>query len=178
MPPCPNRVAARWLQSARTPRVLWHGAQTKGLKALKPHLGTLWLALSPHIAMEYASGGASVRPGGALRGELWRVVLKNSARIPDLRDLRDPVTQALFEKWQTEEGPIDASGWKRLMSDRMAWAKIEFSFAQDWLEERVDGFSIGDSTGQHSHNSVAVFDVSPIQSMTPMNPEKAFLHRS
>jgi hypothetical protein len=154
---------------ARIPRVLWHGTQHKGLPTLKPYLGTIWLAFSPHIAAEYAAAG---RDG--LYGEIWKVVLKNSARIPDLRDLKDPLTRALFDEWQVEEGPLSESEFKRLMSDPMAWAKVEFSFAQDWLEERADGFSLGDSAARIHHNSVAVFGTSAIQKMTPMPAENAF----
>lgn len=161
----PSRVARQ------VPRVLWHGTKHEGLPKLKPYLGALWLAYSPHIAAEYAAAG-----GRGLTGDIWKVVLKNSARIPDLRDLRDPVTRELFTEWQIREKPITESAWKRLMASSKAWVHIEFSsFAFDWLKARVPGFAAGDYVGtSHEHDSVALFDMTAVRSMKRMPAEEAF----
>lgn len=178
--PSASRVASRYVEARfQAPRVLWHGTKHKGLRTLKPVDGApLWLAFSPHIAAEYAASGHRVDPKKGMRGELWRVTLKNSAHIVDLSDLSDPVTRAVFDLWQVQEEPITESDWVSLMSSPMGWSQIEFSSTEDWLKERVDGYTLGDSVGPVHHRSVAIFDASAIRSAEPMAPEDAFRRAS
>ena len=171
-----NRVANRWLQArASVPRVLWHGTKG-GIDKLKTNLDALYLAFSPHVAGEYASTQRDPT--------IWRVTLKPSAHLIDLRDLNDPVTREFFDEWQQRETgsfAIPEDKWRATFEAANGWTNIDFSgWALPWLSKKVDGVIVGDSSGGgaggrgYHHDSVALLNTKALQEATPMKPDQAF----
>ena len=168
------RVASRWLRS--TSLVLWHG--TGGdFKRPQRRNGVLWLAFSPHVASRY---------GHSLAAVMWRVTLKPSAKIVDLRDLNDPVSRAFYAeycKWGHWRD-IGEGDFLRLLN----YSTIENEkWALPFLMKRVDGVVVPDDTTSAlpvtytsqnlQHLSIALLDPSAVESFEKMTEEEAFRSR-
>lgn len=155
-------------------RPLYHGTSRDFDKPKKNGLGILWLAPNARVAQEYAA------KRGNRSGFVWEIVLKPSAKIADLSDLKNPVIHELYESVSDTRrstfGPISEEEWPKFANfgifEGYPWT-VKFL-----ASKRIDGATCRDAITSISipHDSVALLNLRAIQSaekkLVSLNPNQ------
>jgi len=156
---------ATWLNEGL---VLYHGSQEQFSEPQLNNDGILWLAYNPENAIPY--GKKYWKPQ---HGHLWKVELESTAKILDLRDLKNQPSEEELElvrqiKKMVSDTRETNIGYA-ISDDRWAeWADFGLLEAYPWIRKRlmshnVDGATVNDQQHIYKHPSVALFNLKAIK---------------
>lgn len=139
--------------------VFYHGTNAEGdFETLKPSVtGILWLTDDLHAAASYAMKHYHKGPA-----TLWKITLREGAKLVALWDLNDPVVRKIKEQASTERRMTIGSG----ISDE-TWARQAADFgmleAFPWIvrqlrANKVDGVWVHDLHAGRKHLSLALIN--------------------